>query len=295
MTGDMTKLAERAASGDREAYGLLVAAHRDRLFAAAFARTGNREDALDAVQDAVLAGMSAVAGLRAPAAFGRWMERLVASACRDRRRKAARAGELPGAETRAAEAEPTSRLWLAAILESLPEPHGRLLWSFYFSGMRVTEIARAVGRPEGTVKRWLAEARAAALRRAIEMSGTAFVVGVDVSDEELAGIERAARASGLSCERAADVWSSHRAMGDEIPAVAIIAKRMDGPCDAFLLMAMMRNGREPDLSGVPVIMLGPGDKQHAFAAWCAGAECYLSRPFNPEELKSFMARVLAPP
>jgi len=290
----MTSLAQRAISGDREAYGLLVAANRDRLFAAAFARTGNREDALDAVQDAVIVGMSAVAELREPAAFARWMERLVASACRERRRKARREAEPPGAaEARAPESEPTTRLWLAEIMDSLPEPHGRLLWSFYFSGMRVAEIARAVGRPEGTVKRWLAEARAAALRRAIEMAGAAYAVGVDLSEAERAGIEEAARASSLVCEHSTDVWAAHRAMGDEIPAVAVIAKRMDGPCDAFLLMAMMRNGREPDLSGVPVIMLGPGDRQHAFAAWCAGAECYLSRPFNPEELRSFMARVLA--
>src|SRR3990167_9359848 len=71
-------LARAARDGDAEAYARLIVEHRDRLFAVAFSRTGHREDALDAVQDAVLTGLRAVRSLRDPEAFLGWMEAIVA-------------------------------------------------------------------------------------------------------------------------------------------------------------------------------------------------------------------------
>jgi RNA polymerase sigma-70 factor, ECF subfamily len=297
-------LAERARGGDLEAYAALVVAHRGRLFASAFARTGHREDALDAVSDAVLHGIDAVRGLREPEAFGLWMARLVRSACNARLERAHRRFEVaadegaveasPSAGAAApAEADPVTRLWLDELLRALPEPHATVLHRFYLSGMTVGELSRSLGRPAGTIKRWLAEARAMALRRSISMSGTALVVGEDLTDAERGQIEAAMRANTLVCDHRSDVFQAHSAMVDELPAIVVVGKRMDGPCDAFALLAMMKHGTHEGLTKIPVIALGPHEDKYVFALWCAGAHCCLSRPFDPAELQEFTRRILA--
>jgi RNA polymerase sigma-70 factor (ECF subfamily) len=292
---DDTALADRARNGDGEAYGQLIVRHRDRLFATAFARTGHREDALDVVEEAVVRGLTAAASLRDPRAFVSWMEALVVSTAAAQRERAYRRREVSGnaADTVGQAEDVPGRLWLREILAAVPDPHRTALFGFYFSGMSVAELAVALGRPAGTIKRWLSEARRLALRRAIEMAGVAHVVGTDLSPEERERIEEAAHEHSLTCEHETDIWRAHSAMGQDIPALAVVAKRMDGPCDAFTLLAMLRHGKEPDLTRVPLILLGPGDRNHAFAAWCAGVDCYLSRPFVTEELATFMGRLIS--
>lgn len=307
-------LARAARDGDAEAYARLIVEHRDHLFAVAFSRTGHREDALDAVQDAVLAGLRSVGSLRDPEAFLGWMEAIVvrsAAAVRDRSLRCA-AERRPEYEPPTNDPDVVAGLWLEQVLSALPEPHSDALWRFYCSGMSVAEIAAALGRPSGTIKRWLSEARRLALRRMIEMAATVCVVGSDLSHDEVRQIEEAAGEHHLMCERIDDAWAAHRWISDNASALVVVAKRLDGPCDAFTLIAMMKHGREPDLSGIPVVLLGPGTREYAstgesgtkecpcgpqavpwcYAAWCAGVDCYLTRPVNPNELGLFIGRLL---
>jgi len=291
---DDRALADQARNGDGEAYAQLIVRHRDRLLATAFARTAHREDALDVVGEAVARGLTAVASLRDPPAFVAWMEALVVSTAAAQRERAYRRREVSGqaADTVGQAEDVPGRLWLREILEAIRGPHRTALLGFYFSGMSVAELAAALGRPAGTIKRWLSEARRLALRRAIEMAGVVHAVGADLSPEEREQIDNAAHEHSLTCEHETDIWRAHSAMGQDIPALAVVAKRMDGPCEAFTLLAMLRHSKEPDLTRVPLILLGPGDRNHAFAAWCAGVDCYLARPFDTGELATFMGRLI---
>jgi RNA polymerase sigma-70 factor, ECF subfamily len=83
--------------GDPEAFGTLFARHRDRLWAVALRTTGDREEAADALQDALIAAFRRADSYRGDAAVTTWLHRIVVNACLDRlrRRKVRLAEPLP--------------------------------------------------------------------------------------------------------------------------------------------------------------------------------------------------------
>src|SRR3954463_15087046 len=91
-TSDQDLLALHAA-GDPDAFGELVRRHRDRLWAVALRTLGDREEAADAVQEALVSAFRAAGrgAFRGDAAVTTWLHRIVVNACLDRvRRRAAR-------------------------------------------------------------------------------------------------------------------------------------------------------------------------------------------------------------
>ncbi len=74
--------------GDPEAFGVLFARHRDRLWAVAVRTMGNREDAADGLQDGLVAAYRRAGTFRGDAAVTTWLHRVVVNACLDRLRAA---------------------------------------------------------------------------------------------------------------------------------------------------------------------------------------------------------------
>ena len=75
------------AEGDQRAFAELVRRHRDRLWAVALRTTGDREEAADAVQDALLNAHRNAARFRGESAVTTWLHRIVVNACLDRMRR----------------------------------------------------------------------------------------------------------------------------------------------------------------------------------------------------------------
>jgi RNA polymerase sigma-70 factor, ECF subfamily len=75
-------------AGDPDAFGLLFARHRDRLWAVALRTTGHPEDAADALQDALISAYRRAGSFRGDAAVTTWLHRVVVNACLDRMRAA---------------------------------------------------------------------------------------------------------------------------------------------------------------------------------------------------------------
>ena len=73
--------------GDPEAFAELVRRHRDRLWAVALRTVGDREEAADAVQDALLSAHRNAARFRGDSAVTTWLHRIVVNACLDRIRR----------------------------------------------------------------------------------------------------------------------------------------------------------------------------------------------------------------
>lgn len=71
-------------SGDKDAYGALVARHSHRLFRVAFRITGNEADADDVVQEAFLRGYTKLEGFEARSDFGTWIYRITVRCALDR-------------------------------------------------------------------------------------------------------------------------------------------------------------------------------------------------------------------
>jgi RNA polymerase sigma-70 factor (ECF subfamily) len=83
--------------GDTDAFGVLFARHRDRLWAVALRTMGNPDDAADALQDGLIAAFRRAGSFRGEAAVTTWLHRVVVNACLDRLRaaKVRRAEALP--------------------------------------------------------------------------------------------------------------------------------------------------------------------------------------------------------
>jgi RNA polymerase sigma-70 factor, ECF subfamily len=83
---DRTLLAAHVA-GEPEAFGILFRRHRDRLWAVALRTTGDREEAADALQDAMVSAFRRAGSYRGDAAVTTWLHRIVVNACLDRLRR----------------------------------------------------------------------------------------------------------------------------------------------------------------------------------------------------------------
>lgn len=157
-------------AGDRTAFGVLAARHRDRLYAVALRTLGGpggdaREEAADAVQDALLSAFRHAATFRGDAQVTTWLHRVIVNACLDRlRRRAARPTvPLPEQEPAAPDdriAERETTLDVRAALAALPVDQRAALVLVDLAGLPVEEAARVLGVPVGTVKSRCSRGRA---------------------------------------------------------------------------------------------------------------------------------------
>ncbi|WP_447644162.1 RNA polymerase sigma factor SigM [Nocardioides zeae] len=75
-------------AGDPDAFGVLFARHRDRLWAVALRTSGNPDDAADGLQDGMVAAYRRAGSFRGDSAVTTWLHRVVVNACLDRIRAA---------------------------------------------------------------------------------------------------------------------------------------------------------------------------------------------------------------
>jgi RNA polymerase sigma-70 factor, ECF subfamily len=150
-------------AGDRHAFGELVQRHRDRLWAVALRTMGDREDAADALQDALLSAYRAAERFRGDSAVTTWLHRIVVNACLDRirRQRARPTVPLPEVDTTVAPApDRETRLDVEAALGQLPVEQRSALVLVDVQGYAVAEAAEILGVAEGTIKSRCARGRA---------------------------------------------------------------------------------------------------------------------------------------
>ncbi len=159
--------------GDPQAFAELVRRHRDRLWAVALRTVGDREEAADAVQDALLSAHRGAARFRGDSAVTTWLHRIVVNACLDRiRRRQAHPtvpfaeggrtadGPLTGAEPAAPIPDHDTALVVRQALAALPVEQRAALVLVDVQGYGVAEAAEILGVAEGTVKSRCARGRA---------------------------------------------------------------------------------------------------------------------------------------
>ena len=169
------RLIAAAQAGDRAAFDALLTARLDRTYRTARAILGNEPDARDAVQDAWLSVWRRLPGLREPAAFDGWVERIVVNACRTRLRQRSRVREIPmadGFEQRdpslgSSPETIAERDAVERAFERLSPDQRAILVLHHLHHQPVVAIAAALGIPEGTVK-WRLHAARTALSQAME-------------------------------------------------------------------------------------------------------------------------------
>jgi RNA polymerase sigma-70 factor, ECF subfamily len=165
-------------AGETDAFGVLFARHRDRLWAVALRTMGNPDDAADALQDALIAAFRRAGSFRGEAAVTTWLHRVVVNACLDRLRaaKVRRAEALPddldphgdrGSLATRAPLDPADhaidaerRRQVLAALSRLPADQRAALVLVDMEGYPVAEVAEMLDCAVGTVKSRCSRGRA---------------------------------------------------------------------------------------------------------------------------------------
>ena len=163
-------LISRAAGGDASAFQALVERHRTMVYRVAYQFAGNHHDAEDIAQEVFIKVYRSLDRFRQDAQLTSWMYRIVMNACIDHRRRY-RAGtnaatgdeaeytmsnapeETPGPEEQAYAGEIGEVLQLE--IGRLPKGQRLVFVMRHYQGMKLCEIAAALGLAEGTVKRQL--------------------------------------------------------------------------------------------------------------------------------------------
>ena len=163
-------LISRAAGGDVSAFQMLVERHRSMVYRVAYQFAGNHHDAEDIAQDVFIKVYRSLDRFRQDAQLTSWMYRIVMNACIDHRRRqrpdvTAAFGEDAERKMLNAPEEtpgPEDCAYAGEIGEVLEQEIGRLpkgqrvvFVMRHYQGMKLCEIASALGLAEGTVKRQL--------------------------------------------------------------------------------------------------------------------------------------------
>ena len=176
-SSDDLALVRAAQRGDMAAFEELVARHRDKIYARAYAMMRNEEEAIDLSQEAWVKGWQRLAQFHGESGFGTWMTRIVINLCLDqlRKQKRQRAESLDEIEEESGGVErqmpvvtvnPTAGLERAELRQRIDEALGKLSYEHRtvlvlheFEELEYKEIAKVMGCSIGTVMSRLFYAR----------------------------------------------------------------------------------------------------------------------------------------
>lgn len=170
---DEHELIRRAGRGDAYAFEQLMTAHENRMYAVALRMCGNREDAQDCLQEAMLRVYRAISGFKGQSSFSTWVYRITMNSCLDelRRRKSKMASSLdamlengfaPSDEDDTPEQNSLrheQRRALEKAIAGLPEDMRAAIVLRDVQGMSYDEIAQTLDANVGTIKSRISRGR----------------------------------------------------------------------------------------------------------------------------------------
>ena len=170
MRSDDEKLVSQTLSGDRDAFGVLVHKYQEMVYAYAFQKVRNEEDAQDVTQEVFWRAYHGLYQLRQPHRFRSWLYTIMSNECKrrlmnvikTRRRETALADATDHAlGIEPAYAAPTEgwRVDLEQALSELSDDNRIAVSMFYMGDRSLKEISEFLGVSVNTVKGKLYRAR----------------------------------------------------------------------------------------------------------------------------------------
>ena len=170
---DEERLVEKAINGDARAFEILMEKHEARMYAVALRMCGNREDAQDCLQDAMIRIYKALPTFKGQSSFSTWAYRITMNTCLDdlRRKKTRQASSLdamldlgwsPADEENTPErsyGEKEVRRELSKAIQSLPEDMRAAVVLRDVQGFSYEEIASMLNINIGTIKSRISRGR----------------------------------------------------------------------------------------------------------------------------------------
>lgn len=155
------KLVKRAMKGNKEAYEELLVLHSNQLYRTAYLYIGNREDALDIVQETAYKGLIAIRQLKNETYFLTWLTKILIHCAFDVMKKKNK--EIPAEEIVEYSAElfetKDTNIDLLSAVSQLKDHYRTAIILFYFKDFSIKEVAKTMDVPENTVKTYLSRGK----------------------------------------------------------------------------------------------------------------------------------------
>ena len=155
MNTDLSLLVQRAKQGDSAAFAEVYSYYAEDLFRFALYMLKNREDAEDAVQDAVLTAWKSLKSLRDDSLFKAWLFKILSNRCKS----------VLSSKNKEPDALPDDfelpcpddgfvfeKSELSEALSTLTPPDGQIVLMSVIGGFSSDELARIFNMPPGTVR-----------------------------------------------------------------------------------------------------------------------------------------------
>jgi RNA polymerase sigma-70 factor (ECF subfamily) len=163
-------LVERACGGDMSAFREIVDRYKRQIYSLSLDYTGNHHDAEDILQEVLIKAYRSLSSFRGDARLSTWLHRITINTCLDRKRRAVvpmtSSEEIPGYENRFPEphtrGNPEKSTEAARIqehincaLQTLTPLERSVFVLRNYNDLPLKEVARVLGRSEGTIKNML--------------------------------------------------------------------------------------------------------------------------------------------
>ncbi|MGP7817877.1 sigma-70 family RNA polymerase sigma factor [Niallia sp. 01092] len=155
------KLIKKAMKGNKKAFEKLLVIHSDQLYRSAYLYVGNREDALDVVQETAFKAMLAIAQLKNEHYFLTWLTKILIHCSYDVLKKKKQEIPIDKMMELASEGKEKGeeRLDLLEAINQLNENYKNAIILFYFQDLPINEVAKVMNIPENTVKTYLSRGK----------------------------------------------------------------------------------------------------------------------------------------
>ena len=315
MSSDDGSLVGQAAGGDRAAFAELVDRYRDAVCGVAFHCLGNVDDAQDVAQEAFVHAYLHMGRLREPGKFGPWLRRIAVNACQDALRRRRPAGPTSGshdptveqadAATSETEDRMAARIMVREALGRLSDPLRLTVTLSYIDGYSHAEVADFLEIPVNTVRSRLRRAKAQLREEMMDMVEDGLKQAAPTPqfteqvtqrilmfDEDrvlaVAGEEGLAH-DGFDVLRIETGERLYEQLRQHRPQVILLSRNLPGVDGMEVLEALKKSD---EFGQLPVIfVMSEPSKADIHRAWEAGADCFLTKPYDPAELRVFAQRL----
>ncbi|SFM18302.1 sigma-70 family RNA polymerase sigma factor [Salibacterium qingdaonense] len=155
-----TGLVQQAMDGEEEAFESLLQSESEKLYFIAMSYVQNKDDALDAIQEAACQAFLSIHQLKKPEFFSTWLVRILIRECYKILKKTQKTvpfEEEKFEEKMADSFKGTTRreARLAEAVDKLEHSQQTAILLFYYHDLPIKQIAEVMEKPEGTVKTYL--------------------------------------------------------------------------------------------------------------------------------------------
>ena len=177
-------IVQQCLNGEPEAFGVLVDRYKSSMYALAYSKVGNLQDAEDIAQEAFLKAYRNLRKLKQWDNFYAWLYSITSNLCKDWLKAESRRPDteyvknvgrefLDGQSLQTYQEKQVQEL-LHEALASLPDMYRQVLTLYYLGGMQSKEIAHFLGTCPNTIDKRLSRARNLLKKEMITMMSTTF-------------------------------------------------------------------------------------------------------------------------